>query len=41
MTDKEFKRLNRSQLIDIIYEFQIKVEELTKENQEQIGRAHV
>ena len=34
MTDKEFKRLNRSQLIDIIYEFQIKVEELTKENQE-------
>ena len=33
MTDKEFKRLSRSQLIDIIYQFQIKVEELTKENQ--------
>ena len=33
MTDKEFKRLNRSQLIEIIYQFQIKVEELTKENE--------
>ena len=33
MTDKEFKRLNRSQLIEIIYQFQIKVEELTQENQ--------
>jgi cell division septum initiation protein DivIVA len=33
MTDKEFKRLNRSQLIEIIYQFQIKVEELTLENQ--------
>ena len=33
MTDKEFKRLSRSQLIEIIYQFQIKVEELTKENQ--------
>ena len=33
MTDKEFKRLNRSQLIEIIYQFQIKVEELTRENQ--------
>lgn len=33
MTDKEFKRLNRSQLIDIIYQFQIKVEELIQENQ--------
>lgn len=34
MTDKEFKRLNRSQLIEIIYQFQLKVEELTQENQE-------
>lgn len=33
MTDKEFKRLNRSQLIEIIYQFQIKVEDLTQENQ--------
>lgn len=33
MTDKEFKRLNRSQLIEIIYQFQLKVEELTKENE--------
>lgn len=33
MTDKEFKRLNRSQLIEIIYRFQLKVEELTQENQ--------
>ena len=33
MTDKEFKRLSRSQLIEIIYQFQIKVEELTQENQ--------
>ena len=32
MTDKEFKRLSRSQLIEIIYQFQIKEEELTKEN---------
>lgn len=32
MTDKEFKRLNRSQLIEIIYQFQLKVEELTQEN---------
>lgn len=33
MTDKEFKRLSRSQLVDIIYQFQLKVEELTQENQ--------
>ena len=33
MTDKEFKRLSRAQLIEIIYQFQIKVEELTQENQ--------
>ena len=33
MTDKEFKRLNRSQLIDIIYQLQVKQEELTAENE--------
>ena len=32
MTDKEFKRLNRSQLIDIIYQMQLKQEELIAEN---------
>ena len=34
MTDKEFKRLSRSQLIDIIYQLQLKQEELTAENEE-------
>ena len=33
MTDKEFKRLNRAQLIDIIYQFQLKQEKLTAENE--------
>ena len=33
MTDKEFKRLSRSQLIDIIYQLQLKQEELTAENE--------
>ena len=33
MTDKEFKRLNRSQLIDIIYQLQLKQEELTADNE--------
>ena len=33
MTDKEFKRLSRSQLIEIIYQLQIKQEELTNENE--------
>lgn len=32
MTDKEFKRLSRSQLIDIIYQLQLKQKELTEEN---------
>ena len=32
MTDKEFKRLNRAQLIDIIYQFQLQVDKLTEEN---------
>ena len=30
MTDKEFKRLSRSQLIDIIYQFQLQVDKLTE-----------
>lgn len=33
MTDKEFKRLSRSQMIDIIYQLQIKQEELAAENE--------
>ena len=33
MTDKEFKRLNRAQLIEIIYQLQIKMDELSEENQ--------
>ena len=32
MTDKEFKRLNRSQLIEIIYQLQLRQEEMTAEN---------
>ena len=31
MTDREFKRLNRAQLIDIIYELQLKIEALTED----------
>ena len=38
MTDKEFKKLNRVQLIDIIYQLQLKLEELTQQNQE-LGKA--
>ena len=33
MTDKEFKRLSRSQLIDIIYQLQLKQEELSADNE--------
>ena len=33
MTDKEFKRLSRSQLIDIIYPLQVKQEEFTADNE--------
>ena len=33
MTDKEFKRLSRAQLIDIIYQYQVKQDELTEENE--------
>ena len=32
MTDKEFKRLSRAQLIEIIYQLQLKQEELTADN---------
>lgn len=32
MTDKEFKRLTRSQLIDIIYQLQVEQNKLTQEN---------
>ena len=31
MTDKEFKRLSRSQLIEIIYQLQIQIDELNRE----------
>ena len=34
MTDKEFKKLTRSDLIYIIYEYQKKQEDLIKENEE-------
>ena len=34
MTDKEFKRLNRAQLIDIIYQFQLKIDTLTEQKKE-------
>ena len=33
MTDKEFKRLNRAQLIDVIYQLQLQVDKLTKQNE--------
>jgi FtsZ-binding cell division protein ZapB len=33
MTDKEFKRLNRAQLIEIIYRLQLQVDELTEQKQ--------
>lgn len=33
MTDKEFKKLNRAQLVDIIYQLQLNQEKLTAENQ--------
>ncbi len=34
MTDKEFKRLSRAQLFDIIYQYQLQVDKLTEKNQE-------
>ena len=37
MTDKEFKRLSRAQLIDIIYELQLQIDQLNEEKQELAG----
>ena len=37
MTDKEFKRLSRAQLIDIIYELQLQIDKLNEEKQELAG----
>ena len=34
MTDKEFKRLTRAQLIDIIYQLQLQIDALTEEKKE-------
>ena len=34
MTDKEFKRLSRARLIDVIYQFQLQIDNLTEQNQE-------
>ena len=33
MTDKEFKQLSRSQLIEIIYQLQLQIEDLIAQNQ--------
>ena len=33
MTDKEFKRLNRAQLIDIIYQLQLQIDKLSEQKQ--------
>ena len=33
MTDKEFKHLSRSQLIEIIYQLQLQIDELNQRNQ--------
>ena len=32
MTDKEFKQLSRAQLIDVIYQLQLKIEDITEQN---------
>ena len=34
MTDKEFKRLSRAQLIEIIYQLQLEIDKLNEEKQE-------
>ena len=34
MTDKEFKRLGRAQLLDIIYQLQLQVDDLTQKNKQ-------
>ena len=33
MTDKEFKRLSRAQLIEIIYQLQLQIDKLNEEKQ--------
>ena len=33
MTDKEFKKLSRAQLIDVIYQLQLQIEKLNEEKQ--------
>lgn len=33
MTDKEFKQLNRAQLIEVIYQLQLQVDQLTQQKQ--------
>ena len=33
MTDREFKQLNRAQLIDVIYQLQLQVDELNGQKQ--------
>ena len=37
MTDKEFKRLNRAQLIDIIYRLQLQLDKVNEEKRELEG----
>ena len=37
MTDKEFKRLNRAQLIDIIYQLQLQLDKVNEEKRELEG----
>ena len=37
MTDKEFKKLSRAQLIDIIYQLQLQIEQLKEQKQELEG----
>ena len=34
MTDKEFKRLTRAQLIDVIYQLQLQIDKLSEQNSE-------
>ena len=34
MTDKEFKRLSRAQLIEIIYQLQLQIDKLSEQTQE-------
>ena len=38
MTDKEFKRLNRAQLIDIIYQLQLQLDKVNEEKRELEGK---